>query len=246
VRGYRGGYLPTERREIEKGLRDGEIMTVISTNALELGIDIGSLDVCIMTGIRAASRARGNRRGARDAARAWRWRCSWRRARRSTSTSSASRVFLRSAAGKRDGRSEQPDHRDEPHQVRRVRAAVHGRRGLRAGRGSTQEILEYLAEQRVLRHVRNKWHWSADTYPAEEISLRTAAPGNVVILDTSDNGRVIGEVDLFSAPVEVYQNAIYLHQSAQYTIDGSTWRTARPTRGRSRWITTPTRRSRWT
>lgn len=84
---------------------------------------------------------------------------------------------------------------------------------------STTEILDYLAEQRVLRKSRDKWHWSADTYPAEDISLRTAAPGNVVILDTSQNGRVIGEVDLFAAPVEVYQNAIYLHQSAQYTID---------------------------
>jgi DEAD/DEAH box helicase domain-containing protein len=84
---------------------------------------------------------------------------------------------------------------------------------------STGEILDYLAEQRVLRKVRNKWHWSADTYPAEDISLRTAAPGNVVILDTSDNGRVIGEVDLFSAPVEVYENAIYIHQTQQYTID---------------------------
>ncbi|MCC6144513.1 MAG: DUF1998 domain-containing protein, partial [Candidatus Hydrogenedentes bacterium] len=84
---------------------------------------------------------------------------------------------------------------------------------------STSEMLDYLAEQRVLRKVKNKWHWSADTYPAEDISLRTAAPGNVVILDTSDNGRVIGEVDYFSAPVEVYQNAIYLHQTQQYTID---------------------------
>jgi DEAD/DEAH box helicase domain-containing protein len=84
---------------------------------------------------------------------------------------------------------------------------------------STNQILEYLAEQRILRHVKDKWHWSADAYPAEEVSLRTAAPGNVVIVDTSDNGRVIGEVDLFAAPVEVYENAVYLHQSVQYTID---------------------------
>jgi DEAD/DEAH box helicase domain-containing protein len=84
---------------------------------------------------------------------------------------------------------------------------------------STAEMLEYLGEQRVLRHTKDKWYWSADAYPAEDISLRTAAPGNVVILDTSDNGRVIGEVDLFSAPIEVYENAVYLHQSAQYSIE---------------------------
>jgi DEAD/DEAH box helicase domain-containing protein len=84
---------------------------------------------------------------------------------------------------------------------------------------STAEILDYLADERVLRKAGNKWHWSADAYPAEDVSLRTAAPGNVVILDTTRHGHVIGEVDLFAAPVEVYQNAIYLHQSVQYTID---------------------------
>ena len=84
---------------------------------------------------------------------------------------------------------------------------------------ATAEILNYLAENRILRKTRNKWHWSEQSYPAEEISLRTAAPGNVVILDTSDNGRVIGEIDYFAAPTEVYQNAVYMHQSKQYTID---------------------------
>jgi DEAD/DEAH box helicase domain-containing protein len=50
IRGYRGGYLPVERREIERGLRDGRILGVVATNALELGIDVGSLDACVMAG----------------------------------------------------------------------------------------------------------------------------------------------------------------------------------------------------
>lgn len=69
VRGYRGGYLPSERRVIEKGLREGTIQTVVSTNALELGVDIGQLQACIMTGYRkyckclAASRTCGKTSG---------------------------------------------------------------------------------------------------------------------------------------------------------------------------------------
>ena len=50
MRGYRGGYLPSERREIERGLRAGEVDLVVSTNALALGIDIGSLTACVLCG----------------------------------------------------------------------------------------------------------------------------------------------------------------------------------------------------
>jgi len=220
VRGYRGGYLPNERREIEKGLREGQIMAVVSTNALELGIDIGSLDVCIMAGYSGSVASTWQQAG---------------RAGRRTGVSLA--VLVASSAALDQYIITNPEYFFElppesatidPNNLiiatSHIKCAafelpfVDGEAfGLDAA--STQEILEFLAENRILRHVKNKWHWSADTYPAEEISLRTAAPGNVVILDTSDNGRVIGEVDLFSAPVEVYQNAIYLHQTAQYTID---------------------------
>ncbi|MBN2311453.1 MAG: DEAD/DEAH box helicase [Candidatus Hydrogenedentes bacterium] len=220
VRGYRGGYLPSERRAIERGLRDGEIMTVVSTNALELGIDIGSLDVCIMTGYSGSVAS------------------TWQQAGRAGRRSGVSLVVLVASSAPLDQYIvnhpeyffELPPESATVDPNNLVIAMSHLKCaafeipfkdgesfGLDAA--STREILEYLAEQRVLRHTKDKWHWSADVYPAEDISLRTAAPGNVVILDTSDNGRVIGEVDLFSAPVEVYENAIYLHQSAQYTIE---------------------------
>jgi DEAD/DEAH box helicase domain-containing protein len=220
VRGYRGGYLPTERREIEKGLRDGQIMAVVSTNALELGIDIGSLDVCIMTGYSGSVAS------------------TWQQAGRAGRRSGVSLVVLVASSAPLDQYIiNHPDYFfEQPPEsatvdtnnliivTSHIKCAAFElpfRDGEAFGldAASTQEILEYLAENRILRHVKGKWHWSADAYPAEEVSLRTAAPGNVVILDTTDNGRVIGEIDYFAAPVTVYENAVYLHQSAQYTID---------------------------
>jgi DEAD/DEAH box helicase domain-containing protein len=220
VKGYRGGYLPTERRDIENGLRNGEIMTVVSTNALELGIDIGSLDVSIMTGYSGSVAS------------------TWQQAGRAGRRTSVSLVVLIATSGPLDQYIinhpeyffELPPESATVDPNNLIIAASHlkcavfelpFKKGESFGLdpASTEEILEYLCEQHILRRVKDKWHWSADTYPAEDISLRTAAPGNVVILDTSDNGRVIGEVDFFAAPVELYQNAIYLHQSAQYTVD---------------------------
>jgi len=220
VKGYRGGYLPTERRAIEKGLRDGDIMAVVSTNALELGIDIGSLDVCIMTGYSGSVAS------------------TWQQAGRAGRRSSVSLVVLVATSAPLDqfiinhpeyffGLPPESGTVDSNNLIivaSHLKCAVfelpfEDGEAFGLDAASTRELLEYLEENRIVRHVKNRWHWSADKYPAEDISLRTAAPGNVVILDTSDKGRVIGEVDYFSAPVEVYENAIYLHQSAQYTIE---------------------------
>lgn len=220
VRGYRGGYLPTERRAIERGLRDGEIMTVVSTNALELGIDIGALDVCVMTGYAGSVAS------------------TWQQAGRAGRRNSVALIVLVATSNPLDQYIiAHPDYFfDQPPEsgtvdpnnlvilTSHVKCAafeipfVEGE-AFGLDPVSTREILDYLAEARVLRKARDKWHWSAETYPASDISLRTAAPGNVVILDVSDNGRVIGEVDYFAAHVEVYKNAIYLHQSQQYTIE---------------------------
>ncbi len=220
VRGYRGGYLPSERREIERGLRAGDIMAVVSTNALELGIDIGSLDVCIMTGYSGSVAS------------------TWQQAGRAGRRSSTSLVILIASSAPLDQYIiNHPEYFfDLPPESATVdpnnliivtshlkcacfELPMKDGESFGLDATSTREILEYLEEERIVRHVRDKWHWSADKYPAEDVSLRTAAPGNVVILDTSDHGRVIGEIDLFAAPVEVYENAIYLHQSVQYTIE---------------------------
>ncbi len=220
VRGYRGGYLPTERRAIEQGLRNGEIMTVVSTNALELGIDIGSLDVCVMTGYSGSVAS------------------TWQQAGRAGRRSDVSLIILVASSGPLDQYIishpeyffELPPESATVDPNNLIIATSHLKCaafeipfeegesfGLDAA--STREILEYLCGERILRERKGKWYWSADAYPSADISLRTAAPGNVVILDTTKNGQVIGEIDYFAAPTEVYQNAIYLHQSEQYTID---------------------------
>jgi DEAD/DEAH box helicase domain-containing protein len=98
------------------------------------------------------------------------------------------------------------------------------REGERYGDQSIDQILQFLEEKGILHKSGDTYHWSADTYPAEEISLRTAARDNFVIVDTtSAEPRVIGEVDSFSAPTMVHEDAIYIHQGEQYQIDKLDW-----------------------
>jgi DEAD/DEAH box helicase domain-containing protein len=199
VRGYRGGYLPTERRAIEKGLREGRIMAVVSTNALELGIDIGALDVCrnnVSLVVLVATSAPLDQFIIQHP------EYFFEQSPESGTVDPDNLIILSSHI------------KCAAFELPFIAGEAFG--GVDAH--STEQILEYLADNRVLRKVRDKWHWSADSYPAEEISLRTAAPGNIVILDMTDNGRVIGEIDYFGAH-EVFDNAIYIHQSKQYTID---------------------------
>jgi DEAD/DEAH box helicase domain-containing protein len=86
------------------------------------------------------------------------------------------------------------------------------------------EILDYLAEQGVLHKGPDRYHWMADTYPAEDVSLRSAAPDNVVIIDQSiPGGRIIGEMDLFSAQEMLHDDALYLHGAQQYHVDQLDW-----------------------
>ncbi|MGC8738767.1 MAG: DEAD/DEAH box helicase [Candidatus Hydrogenedens sp.] len=220
VCGYRGGYLPTERRAIEEGLRKGEILSVVSTNALELGIDIGSLDACIMLGYSGSISS------------------TWQQAGRAGRRQGTSLVILVASSSPLDqfiishpeyffGQNAESATLDPNNlyiltshlkcsafELPFVEGETFG-----IDTHSTQTILEYLQEQRILHKVKEQWHWSADSYPAQDISLRTAAPGNIVILDSQNHGRVIGEVDYFSAPSEIYENAIYMHQSETYTIE---------------------------
>ncbi len=223
VRGYRGGYLPSERRAIERGLRDGSIRAVVSTNALELGIDIGQLDVCIMTGYAGTVAS------------------SWQQAGRAGRSRNLSCVVLVATSNPLDqyvvanpdwffGRG--PEHAVvDPDNlvilVSHLKCAAFElpfREGETYGGRPVAEILDYLAEQGVLHREGGRYHWMADTYPAEDVSLRSAAPDNVVIVDTSaPGGRVIGEMDLFSSQEMLHDEAIYMHGGRQYHVDRLDW-----------------------
>jgi DEAD/DEAH box helicase domain-containing protein len=223
VRGYRGGYLPNERREIERGLRDGSILAVASTNALELGIDIGQLDACIMAGYAGTIASTWQQAG---------------RAGRRTDESLA--LLVASSAPLDQYVIEHPEFflESDPEQaiIDPDNLAIHlshlkcaafelpfpdGERF--GGSSATGEMLDYLVEHRVLSRSGNQWHWIADTYPAEDVSLRSAVIENVVIIDTTRGRNVIGETDLLSAQLLVHDDAIYLHSGRQYHVDRLDW-----------------------
>jgi DEAD/DEAH box helicase domain-containing protein len=224
VRGYRGGYLPTERRAIEAGLRDGEVMGVVSTNALELGVDIGRLDVSVLAGYPGSIAATWQQIG---------------RAGRRQDVSAA--ILVASAAPVDQYVVHHPEFiLDQPPEEARIdpdnlhvllahlRAATFEmpfEPGELFGPAPVDDLLAFLAEDgHVHQGDDGRWYWSSENFPASEISLRTAAPENVVIIDTTpDRPRVLGEVDLFSAQVLVHQHAIYMHESAQYHVDRLEW-----------------------
>jgi len=224
VRGYRGGYLPTERRAIEHGLRDGELLGVVATNALELGVDIGRLDTSILAGYPGSIAATWQQFG---------------RAGRRAGTSVA--VLIASAAPVDQYVVHHPEFLLEgtPEEARadpdnlhvllaHLRAAVFElpfEPGEVFGPAPADDLLAFLSEERHVRQASDgRWYWSSENFPASEISLRTAAPENVVIIDTTpDRPRVLGEVDLFSAQILVHEHAIYIHESIQYHVDRLEW-----------------------
>ncbi len=223
VRGYRGGYLPTERRAIESGLRDGTVTTVVSTNALELGIDIGRLDVCIMAGYAGTVAS------------------TWQQAGRAGRRQNLSAVVLVASSSPGDqyiinnpdyffGRSPEHASLDPDNLVILMShlkcAAFELPFGSQENFGGREvaEILDYLADMKVLHHSGDRYHWVSDTYPAEDVSLRSAAPDNVVIIDKApQGGRVIGEMDLFSAQEMLHDDAVYIHGAQQYHVDKLDW-----------------------
>lgn len=224
IMGYRGGYLPTERRKIEKGLRSGEIYGVVSTNALELGVDIGQLQVCIMTGYPGTISS------------------AWQQAGRAGRRHGEALVIMVASSSPLDQYIIQnPDYffNNSPETARinpdnliilidHMKCAAYElpfKAGEEFGHVGTGELLEYLAEERILYRNGDKWYWMNDSFPAHNISLRSASQENVIIVDQSDvaNVKVIGEMDRFSAMTLLHDEAIYLHQGTQFQVEKLDW-----------------------
>ena len=221
VRGYRGGYLPTQRREIEQGLRAGSIDTVISTNALELGVDIGSLTACVLCGYPGTIAST--------------WQQAGRAGRRKgtsltvmVASSAAIDQFIVTHPAYFFGQSPEnallnPDNLYVL--LNHFKCAAYElpfRDGeTLGGAPGAEEMREYLAEAGIIRHVGDTWHWQAEDFPASEISLRTALTENFLINDITDPAhvRVIGEMDRFTVPMLLHENAIYLHEGVQYQVE---------------------------
>ncbi|MFY9615409.1 MAG: DEAD/DEAH box helicase [Candidatus Dormiibacterota bacterium] len=230
VRGYRGGYLPTQRREIERGLRSGAVRGVVATNALELGIDVGQMEVAILCGYPgsiASTWQQLGRAGRREEPSVGILVCS----------SSPLDQFL--ARHPEYFLSRSPEHGlVDPDNLLVLLGHLQAslfevpfNDGEGFGDKRIEELLELLGEEGQAHHSAGRWFWSSEAFPASEVSLRTVMAENVVIIDTSNapgatggpGARVIGEMDQFAAQTLLHDQAIYIHEGQQYHVDHLDW-----------------------
>lgn len=223
VTGYRGGYLPLERRDIELGLRTGELRGVVATNALELGIDIGQLDAAVITGYPGSIASVWQQAG---------------RAGRRTAQSVAVLIASNSALDQYIcnhprylfGRS--PEHAlTNPDNLRILLRHL----GCAAyelpfqpgesfgGYAPVDPLLEALQEAGDLHQTRSQYHWLGEGVPSHAVSLRTSGDDTVLIHDVAADNEIIGEVDLESVPLLLYEGAIYMHQARTYLVERLDW-----------------------
>jgi DEAD/DEAH box helicase domain-containing protein len=218
IRGYRGGYLPNERREIERGLRDGKIRGVVSTSALELGIDVGSLDTVVMAGYPGTIAA------------------TWQRAGRAGRRSGSSCAVLVASSSPLDqfivrhpdyffGNTPehafiQPDNLEIL--INHLKCAAFElpiAPGEKFGDVDLRDLCARLAEAGFLHFAGEHYHWTQEAYPADTISLRSVSSDNFVIIDVTGAPTVIGEVDFPSALVFLHEKAIYIHGGQQHHVE---------------------------
>lgn len=236
VTGYRGGYLPLERREIEHNLRSGRLRGVVATNALELGIDIGELDAAIIAGYPGSIASTWQQAGRAG-----------RRAEQSVAVLIAGNSPLDQYICQHPrylfGRS--PEHAltnpdNERIMVRHLQCAAYElpfQKGeAYGGFGPVDTLLELMEEAGVLHQTRQQYHYLGEGVPAGGVSLRTGSDETVLIhaVDSSPAtdrspappGRgpeIIGEIDLESVPLLLYEEAIYMHLGQTYLVESLDW-----------------------
>jgi len=218
IRGYRAGYLPRERREIERKLREGEIRGVVATNALELGIDIGSLDAVVMAGYPGTIAS------------------TWQRAGRAGRRQSASAAVLVASSAPLDqfivehpeyffGQS--PEHAcinadNLEILLAHLKCAAFElplADGEKFGPHDTGEMCRFLEEAGFLHHSGSSWHWTSESYPADAVNLRAVTSDNFVVVDITGEPAVIAEVPFPAALTALHEMAIYLHEARQYHVE---------------------------
>jgi DEAD/DEAH box helicase domain-containing protein len=223
VHAYRGGYLPNERRATERALRESDIDCVVSTSALELGVDIGALDVCVLNGYPGTIAD------------------TWQRFGRAGRRTQPSLSVLVGTSNPLDqyvlGHPEFFEHAT-PEQARispdhmlilydHVRCAAFElpfKSDEQYAHQDVTDMLRYLEEQGLLIRDDQTWHWVDDSYPANSVSLRSVAEGNFTVIDTTDGAsRIIAEVDYAAAPLTLYEGAIYLLQAKPWQVERLDW-----------------------
>ncbi|NLB57449.1 MAG: DUF1998 domain-containing protein, partial [Gammaproteobacteria bacterium] len=223
IRAYRGGYLPTERREVERSMRAGRVDGIVSTSALELGVDIGALDVVVLNGYPGTVAA------------------TWQRFGRAGRRQKPSLVVLVASSQPQDQyvvrhpdffADATPEHArvapDQPlilfDHIRCAAFELPFQDGERFGPVESAPYLEVLAETGVVHHEGDRWEWIADSYPANAVSLRSVADGNFVVVDRSDGRQqIIAEVDYSAAALTLYEGAIHMVQSTPYQVERLDW-----------------------
>ncbi len=218
IRGYRGGYLPLKRREIEKELREGKIKGVVSTNALELGIDIGSLDIAVLASYPGTISSTWQRAG---------------RAGRKTGKSAA--ILVASSSPLDQFIVNYPDYffSKNPEKalinpdnlsilVSHIECAAFElpfQDREKFGRVKIDDILKFLEEEKLVHHSKDKWFWTSDAYPADGVSLRSISSDNFVVVDMSQKAKAVAEVDFSSALTTLHPKAIYMCEGEQYFVE---------------------------
>jgi DEAD/DEAH box helicase domain-containing protein len=221
IAGYRGGYLPNERRAIERGLRDGEIHCVVSTNALELGIDIGSLELAVLHGYPGSIASA--------------WQQMGRAGRRADGGISAAVMVASSlqtdqflAMNPEYFFGASPEHArinpSNPYiQIGHIKCSSFELpffEGEKFGGEDISDALGFLARNDVLHNAEGRYFWQEDSYPAASLSLRSATSENFVIHDVTNpsNPTVIGQMDRRTAPTLIFPQAIYFHAGEAYQV----------------------------